>query len=480
MVVTAAGVGLPHLALQVAAEDVAVEGGVGGVAPVPRAPLRAAEVEAVELVGALDPEEGIAQFAVAVLFLEVEVEGVLRVRSLPAPAAAHAHAAVDLEAGGAVAVDEFDREGALPLRSAVFGVGPDAVLGIDEVGQVGDEGDGGDVFHRFLELGDGEGVDDVGIHPVVEDLPAHAAGGPARRRGAAGVLGADVGEKEVGLRVDVGRREAGLEGRCAEDGGGRDVDGGGGRGGAIGGGNLGAVGGGGRGAVESVDQGGARSVAGHHGVEGRVVESAVDGEGGVAHEAGVADRIVRCTGGGGEEVPRGGVVAEHAVADVLELLGVVRVGVLDRDSVGADEGEIAARVGVEGEGGVIGVGLARGEEADESVGRQDRTGRYLPAAGGEGLVGEKPPAQVEGRGGRIEKFEPVGGLSVDVVEGVVVVGHELGDDRSGGGGNGDGEFLGGGGVGGLGVEDYGVRPHLPRAGRPAEDAVGENGPGGEG
>ena len=98
MMVAAAGVLAPHVALRVAAEDFADERVLGVAVARPGVVLLGPQIEHVELVGPFVAEQRILELRVAVVAAEIEAEGVLRIEVVAAVAAANPQADVHFEA----------------------------------------------------------------------------------------------------------------------------------------------------------------------------------------------------------------------------------------------------------------------------------------------------------------------------------------------------------------------------------------------
>ena len=285
-------------------------------------------------------------------------------------------------------------------------------------------------------VGDGEGAD-VGVEcPVAEGVGVVEFGIGERGGGGGerGVFGAVVGaaiDPVVALAVFEG--ETGVVGRCA------------------GGGSLGRV---------EIGVGGDFEIAGEVG-------------GGVERQRQLGQRHGRVddsAGGDGVVEGVGGVLAQDLVGGHGRA-AVVGIGVLDEDAgeggeagAGGDVEIVAQGVGAAGEhegvlfvgviaglGGVVlvvddALGLGGGEVAGAGVGGEDDLG--FVGAVGDGVAADFGRGVEVGEfaGGGGDFFEPPNGELVGVAgEGVD------GDNRSGGGGahaDGEGVFVGGGGVGG--------------------------------
>ena len=74
--------------------------------------------------------------------------------------------------------------------------------------------------------------------------------------------------------------------------------------------------------------------------------------------------------------------------------------------------------------------LPGGEDDQVSSAREGGACRKLPAGWVERVIGEKIPAEVEDPDGRIVDLDPVGIVTVLVIEGIVVDGNKLVDHRS--------------------------------------------------
>lgn len=121
----------------------------------------------------------------------------------------------------------------------------------------------------------------------------------------------------------------------------------------------------------------------------------------------------------------------NAVRDVWHLQRVSRgIGRLD-GSVRLEQREIFAgvvqsKIGVQRPAGHPAI-FARSEHHDETVQREVRGGETpaRPAL----RIGERPTAQVHRVGAGVKNLDPIRGIAVLVVQRVVVLGHELGDEQ---------------------------------------------------
>ena len=138
VIVAAAGVGLAHVALGIAVEDVAIIGAqMGHLRPlVPTVLLRGTQIDFIELIDAFVAEQWILQFSCAVLVSEEQAEPMFRVPPLTTVTAADSHAGIYLESLAAVRVDEFDGGGPFPSGSLLCGVRVDARVGMHPIVQI--------------------------------------------------------------------------------------------------------------------------------------------------------------------------------------------------------------------------------------------------------------------------------------------------------------------------------------------------------
>ena len=366
MVVARLGVGLADSALGVPAEHVAREGELLAGAEVRLArpvEVRAGtQVDFVELVGALGPEQRVVQLRVAVLAAEEQPEAVLEELRVAREAAADAQTRIDLEAVGvavgidvAARIEEFDRDRAFPGTAAVERVDVDAGGRAGEVGELGDQRERRDRFERGGDLtrrvGARSGADVVEVHAEVEHLAVHAAAGPTAGDRGGLRLGGDVVAEDVGLGIDIGRDRAlfendGAQGCHADVG--RAVDGHhrGRRRALIGRVDARAVGGGGQRAVERVNDRSAGRQGGDRLVEWRAEEPTADREARVVDlvQQAVLAGAVGAACGWLKEVSAGRGIARPTVADVGILRRECRGELVDHGTVEAAQGEVFAAV----------------------------------------------------------------------------------------------------------------------------------------
>ena len=106
MVVTAAGVGLLHIALHIARENIAEERVAAIALERPRVVLSRSEVDTLKLIDPFLFEERVFELRLAVLAAKEEPKGVFRVTTAAAEAAPNPDARIDLESGAAIGIDQ--------------------------------------------------------------------------------------------------------------------------------------------------------------------------------------------------------------------------------------------------------------------------------------------------------------------------------------------------------------------------------------
>ena len=195
----------------------------------PGVAVAAAELEAVEVGHRAVVEERELEPAIPVLAPEDDAHVVLVAVGAARGVPGQAQAAVDLGLLPVVESEQLHGDKPLPVAARLLAVRVAACLHAEEPIHVGGDGDRGQGQERGLDLGHAveRPHDLVHVHAVVGGArPLEVV--PARVGVVVGVvrLHGHIVEEEVGLRVDVGGGQAGLEGGGAQDGGARDVHGG--------------------------------------------------------------------------------------------------------------------------------------------------------------------------------------------------------------------------------------------------------------
>lgn len=347
-----------------------------------------------------------------------------RILAAAAEGAADANARVDLESLDAVRVDQLHGHGTLPVAAFTPGVDVDAFGRVEQVGQVCHQRDGRDGQQGVVRQVPVRGaVHYVGVHPVVEYLSVHRAGGPGGRgRHAAGGLLDDIGEEDVRLCFD-GRRFPAIAYRDRSQ--------------ARGPADLHGTAIHRRGwvhatradrvrlaSVQRVTDRDAGCVAGDRHTDGAVVETVARADLRLLHESFLTADVPGPGRGRGHEDPGVGPVGEPAVGDVCPLL-VEADAVDDRSAVGAEKRKLLAP-GIQREGRVQarGGGVFVGPDDQESMRRNRRLSGSsfgnLPFRRGRCIVRQVHAPDINRSIPRIVQLDPVVVLALRVSGGLGV------------------------------------------------------------
>ena len=244
---------------------------------VPARSLRTAEVNAIGRIRSVGSEDRVVQLRGAIFATETETKAVFWNSGITTGAATDPQARVFLEAFGAIGVEELHRGHPFPGVSLATRVDVDAGAGMKKIVELGHQRNGWDREQGVVDLvGVVRILGDVRIHAILDDLTIDIRRRPVGSgRGVAGrALVHHVGDKDVGVGVDIGRVEAGLVSPRTDTSRLIDRD----RPGVERAARVGIA------AVQGIVNLRARRVAGDHQIESRGVEPAVVIETGVGNE----------------------------------------------------------------------------------------------------------------------------------------------------------------------------------------------------